>query len=53
MSKERWKELTSVAMWLRGREHTLDSREEREVKSMSKAQKKEVEMWLRGGGGQE
>ena len=51
MSEERWKGLTSVSCWLRG-SNLMESRERREIKSMSEAQKKEVETWLRGGGGQ-
>ena len=51
MSEERWKALFSVRHWLIGG-NTMDSRERREIKSMSEAQKKEVETWLRGGGGQ-
>ena len=41
-----------MGVWLRGSDQMMEYREEMKVKEMSEAQKKEVETWLRGGGGQ-
>ena len=51
-----WKELLRVKAWLKNREaqrENLEDRERRLEKKASGAQKREVEKWLRGGGGLE
>ena len=53
MSEDKWMEVGSMRVWLRGEDKLMEMREMREEKQASEAQKKEVKTWLGGGGGHE
>ena len=53
MRASKWREVASVKCWLKdGVGVLLGDKERRKERQASEAQKREVETWLRGGGGQ-